>query len=105
MIPHMLSLPFCAGLGARDSLRLAAGLCLYGHDMDDTITPGEQQLLTLNGYQAAGSSMQGNSVNVPSIILRLKNELVACFSSACRRGHPGVDHWQAAKGTGRVPGV
>ncbi|WP_448509269.1 glycine cleavage system aminomethyltransferase GcvT [Immundisolibacter sp.] len=30
-----------AGLGARDTLRLEAGLSLYGHDMDDTITPLE----------------------------------------------------------------
>lgn len=29
------------GLGARDSLRLEAGLCLYGHDIDDTTTPVE----------------------------------------------------------------
>lgn len=32
------------GLGARDSLRLEAGLCLYGHDMDTTITPVEASL-------------------------------------------------------------
>ncbi len=29
------------GLGARDSLRLEAGLCLYGHDMDQTTSPVE----------------------------------------------------------------
>lgn len=29
------------GLGARDSLRLEAGLCLYGHDIDATTTPVE----------------------------------------------------------------
>jgi aminomethyltransferase len=33
-----------AGLGARDSLRLEAGMCLYGHDLDDTITPVEGAL-------------------------------------------------------------
>lgn len=33
-----------AGLGARDSLRLEAGLCLYGADLDDTTTPVEAAL-------------------------------------------------------------
>jgi aminomethyltransferase len=33
-----------AGLGARDSLRLEAGMCLYGHDLDDTTTPVEAAL-------------------------------------------------------------
>ena len=33
------------GLGARDSLRLEAGLCLYGHDMDTSRTPVEASLI------------------------------------------------------------
>lgn len=33
-----------AGLGARDSLRLEAGLCLYGHDIDETTTVVEADL-------------------------------------------------------------
>lgn len=33
-----------AGLGARDTLRLEAGLCLYGHDIDETTSPVEASL-------------------------------------------------------------
>mmetsp|Transcript_14792 Transcript_14792/g.29218 ORF Transcript_14792/g.29218 Transcript_14792/m.29218 type:complete len:414 (-) Transcript_14792:128-1369(-) len=33
-----------SGLGARDALRLEAGLCLYGHDIDGTTTPSEAGL-------------------------------------------------------------
>jgi len=38
-----------AGLGARDSLRLEAGLCLYGNDMDEDTTPVEAGLAWLLG--------------------------------------------------------
>lgn len=33
------------GLGARDSLRLEAGLCLYGHDIDEATSPVEADLM------------------------------------------------------------
>ncbi|KAI1150628.1 glycine cleavage system T protein [Nemania diffusa] len=38
-----------AGLGARDSLRLEAGMCLYGHDLDDSTTPVEGSLAWIIG--------------------------------------------------------
>jgi aminomethyltransferase len=42
----LLAMPEVApiGLGARDSLRLEAGLCLYGHDIDTTTSPVEASL-------------------------------------------------------------
>ena len=49
------------GLGARNSLRLEAGLCLYGHDIDTTTTPVEaslnwamQKVRRVGGARAAG---------------------------------------------------
>jgi len=38
-----------AGLAARDSLRLEAGLCLYGHDLDETVGIGEAGLAWVVG--------------------------------------------------------
>jgi aminomethyltransferase len=48
------------GLGARDSLRLEAGLCLYGHDIDETTTPVEADLAwTIGKRRRAGGGFPG----------------------------------------------
>ncbi|HWX01116.1 glycine cleavage system aminomethyltransferase GcvT [Collimonas sp.] len=48
------------GLGARDSLRLEAGLCLYGHDMDVSTTPVEASLSwALSKVRRAGGARAG----------------------------------------------
>ncbi|MGH1350904.1 MAG: glycine cleavage system aminomethyltransferase GcvT [Methyloligellaceae bacterium] len=52
------------GLGARDSLRLEAGLCLYGHDIDETTSPVEADLLFALGKRRreAGDFRGGTEV-------------------------------------------
>ncbi len=48
------------GLGARDSLRLEAGLCLYGHDIDATTTPVEAGLTwAIQKVRRAGGDRAG----------------------------------------------
>lgn len=48
------------GLGARDSLRLEAGLCLYGHDIDTTTTPVEGALTwAIQKARRAGGARAG----------------------------------------------
>lgn len=48
------------GLGARDSLRLEAGLCLYGNDLDETTTPIEGVLgWTMGGPGSRRRTEQG----------------------------------------------
>jgi aminomethyltransferase len=49
------------GLGARDSLRLEAGLCLYGHDIDETTTPIEADLIwTISKRRRAEGGFPGD---------------------------------------------
>ena len=48
------------GLGARDTLRLDAGLCLYGHDIDTTTTPVEGALTwAIQKVRRAGGARAG----------------------------------------------
>lgn len=49
-----------AGLGARDTLRLEAGLCLYGHDIDTQTTPVEAALTwAIQKVRRAGGARAG----------------------------------------------
>jgi aminomethyltransferase len=51
------------GLGARDTLRLEAGLCLYGHDIDETTTPIEAGLTwTIGKRRRADGDFPGADV-------------------------------------------
>jgi aminomethyltransferase len=52
-----------AGLGARDTLRLEAGLCLYGQDIDETTTPVEAGLgWTINRRRREEGGFPGDEV-------------------------------------------
>lgn len=60
------------GLGARDSLRLEAGLCLYGHDMDETITPVEANLAwAIQKARRAGGDRAGGFPGADVILAQL----------------------------------
>ena len=51
------------GLGARDSLRLEAGLCLYGHDIHEGVSPVEGMLLwTISKRRRAEGGFLGYDV-------------------------------------------
>ena len=48
------------GLGARDSLRLESGLCLYGHDIDTSVSPIEAGLIwSIPKHRRDGNGYKG----------------------------------------------
>jgi aminomethyltransferase len=60
------------GLGARDSLRLEAGLCLYGHDIDTTTTPVEATLeWSIQKSRRAGGARPGGFPGAETILAQL----------------------------------
>ena len=62
------------GLGARDSLRLEAGLCLYGHDIDTTTTPVEGALeWSIQKSRRNGGARAGGFPGADKILKQLEN--------------------------------
>ena len=60
------------GLGARDSLRLEAGLCLYGHDIDTTTSPVEAALTwAIQKARRAGGARAGGFPGAERILREL----------------------------------
>jgi aminomethyltransferase len=61
------------GLGARDSLRLEAGLCLYGHDIDTTTTPVEAALeWSIQKSRRNGGARRGGFPGAETILTQLE---------------------------------
>jgi len=58
-----------AGLGARDSLRLESGLCLYGSDIDENTTPAEASLIWTIGKRR---KEQGGFLGAEHVLAQLK---------------------------------
>lgn len=84
------------GLGARDSLRLECGLCLYGHDLDSTTTPVEASLLWgISPSRRAGGKRAGGFIGSELILEQIKTKNI----SRKRIGLIGVSKAPIREGT------
>uniref|UniRef100_A0A8C1SY20 Aminomethyltransferase n=1 Tax=Cyprinus carpio TaxID=7962 RepID=A0A8C1SY20_CYPCA len=90
-----------AGLGARDSLRLEAGLCLYGNDIDETTTPVEASLVwTIGKRRRQAQDFPGADIIVPQIKAKTQRKRVGLIST----GPPVRQHTPILSSDGRVIG-
>ncbi|KAG1973781.1 aminomethyltransferase, mitochondrial [Pimephales promelas] len=90
-----------AGLGARDSLRLEAGLCLYGNDIDETTTPVEASLVwTIGKRRRQALDFPGADIIVPQIKAKTQRKRVGLIST----GPPVRQHTPILSTDGRVIG-
>ena len=98
------------GLGARDSLRLEAGLCLYGNDIDTTTTPVEAGLhWAIQKVRRAGGERAGGFPGAERILreleegpARLRVGLRPEGRAPMRAGTPLFDAEDAAEPAGAV---
>ena len=60
------------GLGARNSLRLEAGLCLYGNDIDENTTPAQANLLwAVQKVRRTGGARAGGFIGAPTLLAQI----------------------------------
>lgn len=63
-----------AGLAARDSLRLEAGMCLYGHELSESITPVEADVAwAIPKVRRAGGSREGGFPGAGTILPQVED--------------------------------
>ncbi len=75
------------GLGARDSLRLEAGLCLYGHDIDTTTTPVEASLTwAIQKVRRTGGDRAGGFPGAERILDELSKGAMRARVGLCPEG-------------------
>ncbi|MDE2419481.1 MAG: glycine cleavage system aminomethyltransferase GcvT [Burkholderiales bacterium] len=75
------------GLGARNSLRLEAGLCLYGNDIDTTTTPVEASLLwAMQKVRRTGGARAGGFPGATKILAALADSTGANGQNASPKG-------------------
>jgi len=63
-----------AALGARDALRLEAGLCLYGHDLDENTTPSEAALTWVVGKSRRSADAKNKFVGSEKILAQIADK-------------------------------
>jgi len=63
-----------AALGARDALRLEAGLCLYGHDLDEETTPVEAGISWVVGQARRGPDAKNKFIGGERILGQIKDK-------------------------------
>lgn len=88
-----------AGLAARDSLRLEAGLCLYGNDIDEHTTPVEGSLSwTLGKRRRAAMDFPGAKVILPQLKGKVQRRRVGLMcEGAPMRAHSPILNMEGTK--------